>query len=308
MQHRRETDRAAVLRALAALLVACGLAGTVLAASGGKRDVVADVLQIARQQLGDTYQWGAEGPDLWDCSGFTSYLWREVGGVEDIPRVSRDQQAWAVPIPREQLRPGDLVFFGNPVTHVSLYAGMGQLVDASSSAGKVLERPLWFSGVVRYGRVPRKGMHRVTPWTPAPLPPPAAAAPAGASPARLVPLKGLPAPDLGPATGVARGAARNAQTVLGSRTWTDLDLVRVAWRHAGGRPLPGSMPALEQTSLAVPLRSARIGDLVLYGRPASHVGIYLGHGYMIDSSPSLRRVLVRRVFVSPTVRLVRPVG
>ncbi|MCU1674354.1 MAG: hypothetical protein JWN77_2467 [Frankiales bacterium] len=305
MQHRRKTDRPAALRSLTALLVACGLAGSLLAAAGGKRDVVADVLQIARQQLGDSYQWGAEGPDRWDCSGFTSYLWREVGGVEDIPRVSRDQQAWAVPVPREQLLPGDLVFFGNPVTHVSLYAGMGRVLDASSSAGKVLERPLWFSDVVRYGRVPRKGMPRVKPWTPPAVVAPAAP-PATAALSRLVPQTGLPAPDLGPRTRVARNAARNAQSVVGSRGWNDYRLVRVAWWHGGGSPLPLTLPALERASRAVPLGRAHVGDLVLYGRPANHVGIYLGRGYMVDSSPSLRRVVVRRVFASPTVRVVRP--
>ena len=92
------------------LVLACALGSTVLAAAGGsRRDLPADVLQIARQQLGDPYQWGGQGPDAWDCSGLTSYMWREVGGVKDIPRVSRDQAAWAVPIPREQLLVGDLV-------------------------------------------------------------------------------------------------------------------------------------------------------------------------------------------------------
>jgi cell wall-associated NlpC family hydrolase len=43
----------------------------------------------------------------------------------------------------------------------------------------------------------------------------------------------------------------------------------------------------------------------VYGAPASHVGLYLGHGYMVDASPSLGRVVVRRVFASPTVRIVR---
>src|SRR5947208_1789562 len=113
VQHRRPTDRRSVVRALAVLLAAAACSGAVLAA--------ADVLQIAGQQVGDPYQWGGTGPDAWDCSGLTSYLWREVGGVDAIPRVARDQQAWAVPIPREQLLVGDLVFFGNPVTHVALY-------------------------------------------------------------------------------------------------------------------------------------------------------------------------------------------
>ena len=98
MQHRRPTDRRSVLRAAAALVAALACSATVLAAAGGSRhDAASDVLQIARQQLGDAYQWGAQGPNTWDCSGLTSYLWREVGGVDAIPRVSRDQTPPARP-------------------------------------------------------------------------------------------------------------------------------------------------------------------------------------------------------------------
>ena len=332
MQHRRPTDRRSVGRALAVLVAVVSCSGAVLAAAGGARpdDTAADVLQIARQQLGDTYQWGGQGPDAWDCSGLTSYLWREVGGVDAIPRISRDQQAWAVPIPREQLLVGDLVFFGNPVSHVALYAGNGMLVDASSAQQKVVERRIWSSGVVRYGRVPRADMPRVKPWTPPPPPPldppptPETAATAGAdvpqppTPAavtaarrlrpelvRLTPLRGLPAQNL-PASAVAARAAGSAYTVRGAYGWTDVQLLRVAWHHARGGILPPTATGIERAAKPVPLAQARIGDVVVYGRPATHVGLDLGHGYMVDASPSQHRVVVRRVFVSPTVRVVRP--
>jgi cell wall-associated NlpC family hydrolase len=81
--------------------------------------------------------------------------------------------------------------------------------------------------------------------------------------------------------------------------------VRVAWHHAGGGVLPPTLADIVTRTQPVTLDAARIGDFVLYGKPASHIAIYLGHGYMVDASPSLRRVVVRRVFVSPTVRLVR---
>jgi cell wall-associated NlpC family hydrolase len=198
------------------------------------------------------------------------------------------------------------------------------IVDASSAQKKVVERKIWTSGVVRYGRVPRPDMPPVKPWTPPPAPPPPTAAPAPAAPAapaaappdrgptlvaataRLVPLKGLPAPDLPAASAVAARAARNATTVTGSRNWTDLALVRVAWHHAGGGDLPATAVGIAAKARPVPIGQARIGDLVVYGQPASHVGYYLGHGYMVDASPSLKRVVVRRVFVSPTVRVMRP--
>ncbi len=333
--HHRRTRRVTSLRtALGVLLACCALGGTALAAAGGaaSTDPAAAVLQIARQQLGDPYLWGGTGPDNWDCSGLTSRLWREVGGVTSIPRVSRDQQAWAVPIPAEQALVGDLVFFGNPVTHVALYAGDNTIVDASSSQRGVVERKVWTSGVIRYGRVPRPGMPAVTPWTPPVLPPPTPAPAAGgpatttgatgpspvskpaptppaatppAAALRLEPLRGLPAPDRAALTTVASRAVDNARSVRGSKAWTDVELVRAAWRHARGGLLPTTRTELVATGTVVPVSAARIGDLVVYGDTASHLGLYLGHGYMVDASPSLGQVVVRRVFSSPTVRLVR---
>jgi cell wall-associated NlpC family hydrolase len=325
--------------ALGALLVCGALAATALAAAGGTdKDPGAAVVQIARQQLGDPYAWGATGPDSWDCSGLTSRLWREVGGVTSIPRVSHDQQAWAVPIPADQLLIGDLVFFGNPVSHVALYAGDGKIVDASSSQHGVVERKIWTSGVIRYGRVPRPNMPAVKPWTPPVLPTPSPAAaptvpapkpsatPKAAAtpqptkpPVRPVttdedatpqpppavvaaPLRGLPAPDLPALTTIATRAVANARSVLGSKAWTDLELVRAAWRHAGGGAVPVTRAAVAAAGSPVPVGAARIGDLVVYGAPANHLGLYLGHGYMIDSAG---RVVVRRVFASSTVRIVR---
>lgn len=336
------------LRGVAVLLAAGSTALPLLLAAGGTAQEPAPepaaspaatgvdaVLALARAQVGDPYQWGGNGPDAWDCSGLTSYMWREVGGVEDIPRVSRDQFAWAVPIPREQLIPGDLVFWGNPVSHVALYAGMGKVLSASSAAGAVVERPIWWTDLVRFGRVPRAGMPRVTPWTPPPPPPAPVTAPvtgpvagpvsgrvagrvaapvaepfppSAARPAltaRLVPLRGLPARNLPAASAVAARAVRNAASVRGSRHWSDVSLVRVAWHHAGGQVLPRSAGGIAAAGRPVPVGQVRVGDLVVYGAPASHVGLYLGHGYMVDASPSLRRVVVRRVFVSPTVRFVR---
>jgi cell wall-associated NlpC family hydrolase len=357
VQHRRRTGPAArarrVLTAFGVLLACCTLAGTALAAAGGAdKNPAAAVLQIARQQLGDPYVYGGTGPDGWDCSGLTSRLWREVGGVKDIPRVSSDQQAWAVPIPAEQLLVGDLVFFGSPVTHVGLYAGNGMIVDASSSQHSVIERKIWKQDVIRYGRVPRPGMPPVTPWTPpvlpTPTPTPTSTATSGATgpaPAKAPspaakptatstpkptpspsakppvkpaedpgsdsaaltasPLRGLPAPDLSALTTVAAHAVTNALSVRGSKAWTDAALVQAAWRHAGGGALPLARTALVSTGSTVPVGAARIGDLVVYGSPATHIGLYLGHGYMVDASPSLGRVVVRRVFTSPTVRIVR---
>ncbi len=286
--------------------------------------VTADVLHVARNQLGDPYVWGGNGPAGWDCSGLTS-LWRSVGGAKGMPRVSRDQQAWAVPLPAEQALPGDLVFFGNPVTHVGLYTGTGRMLDAAASLGGVVERTIWRSGVVRYGRVPHPGMTRVRPWTPPPLPsaaptpaddepavaprtpsrPKAPAPSPAAAPTGLTNLPGLPGVQARPSSRTALAAATNARSVLGSSAWTDVSLVRTAWRHAGGAALPTTRPALVAAGRPVALADARVGDLVVYNRPATHLGLYLGHGYMVDASPRQGAVVVRRVYAAGFAGLVR---
>jgi hypothetical protein len=119
------------------------------------------------------------------------------------------------------------------------------------------------------------------------------------------PLRGLPAPDLAAITTVASQAVRNAQTVRGSQAWTDVSLVQAAWRHAGGGLLPAGRTDLVAAGTTVPIGAARIGDLVVYGAPAGHIGLYLGHGYMVDVSATTGRVVVRRVYDSTSVRIVR---
>ena len=325
---RRPTVRAQ-LRALLGLLLGLSLAGTTMFASGGSgRDGRgAAVVAAARTHLGQTYLWGGTGPASWDCSGLTSVLWRTIGGATEIPRVADQQQAWAVPIPREQVLPGDLVFFGAPVTHVGIASMLGggadrplTMLDASSSRGQVVERVVWNTGVIRFGRVRRAGMPVVRAWTPPPPPPvdvPPAAAP-HAAPVRplpgvrragsLLPLIGLPSRQRGRSSAVAARAAHLASTVAGATNFTDVSLVRTAWRTAGGRPLPADRGRLVGLARRVALRDARVGDLVVYGAPAVHLGVYVGAGRMVDASRVFGRVVLRPVYTSQRVRLFRLPG
>lgn len=301
------------LAVLAALLVLAAGTGFSKASrshaplDGAPDQAAADVLYVAHNQLGDPYGWGANGPDRWDCSGLTR-LWRSVGGARSMPRVAADQQRWAIPIPRSQLLPGDLVFFGDPVTHVGLYTGGGRIIDASDSRGQVVERPVWTTSATSYGRAPRAGMPRVRPWHKPQAPQPQAPQPQArpASTGGLTPLPGLPGVQAHRSSRVALQAVAGARTVRGAHGWDDLRLVRVAWRHAGGVVLPTSRAALVSRGRTVRLADARIGDLVVYGgRSPSHLGFYFGHGYMIDASKTLGAVVVRRVYASAGVRLVR---
>ena len=334
------------LRRAAALLLVCAAlaAGTTFARGGAARvpldgapdQAAADVLHVARNQLGDPYAWGGNGPDAWDCSGFTS-LWRSVGGATGMPRVSREQQAWTVPVAPWDVKRGDLVFFGHPVTHAGIVSGGGYMIDAGASKAQVVERLIWKTGVVRYGRVPRPGMPKVAPWTPPPLPSPVPQAPVADSPenaaaapravpapratpspapvaapaaAPLKPLAGLPGTQKGASSAVALKAVSNARSVIGRpagpKGWTDVALVRTAWKHAGGGVLPTDRAAIVKRAKPVPLAQARVGDLVVYDRPdIPHLAVYLGHGYMVSASERYGKVIVRRVYDAPSVRLVR---
>jgi cell wall-associated NlpC family hydrolase len=86
------------------------------------------VAELAQSRVGDQYVWGGSAPGSFDCSGLMQWAYRNHG--INIPRVSRDQQAAATPISADQLQSGDLVFTGNPVKHVMMYTGDGQLVEA----------------------------------------------------------------------------------------------------------------------------------------------------------------------------------
>ena len=86
---------------------------------------------LARDQLGKQYQWGASGPDRFDCSGLAMYVFAKLG--VNLPRVSREQAAVGQRIGRSELQPGDLVFFntaGSTINHVGIYLDNGEFVHA----------------------------------------------------------------------------------------------------------------------------------------------------------------------------------
>jgi cell wall-associated NlpC family hydrolase len=302
-------------------LSCAALAAVSLAAASAPpaQDPAAAVVRAARAELGDTYTWGAAGPKAYDCSGLTSSVWAKTGHVTKIPRTSAQQQAWAVPIPVEQARVGDLAFFGDPVTHVGLISGRTKagltMIDASATRKAVVERTVWTSGTVRFGRVPRPGMPAVRPWKHAPVAKPKpkpAPAPLGplvkpGTPALQgrAPLVGLPAHQHGASSPAMVRFATLAKGQLGVRTWSDTGLVTALWKRAGGRSLPATREAIAHRTTPVALANARIGDLVVYGAPGEHVGVYVGNGWMVDASRSLGAVVRRPVWSAPGVQVRR---
>lgn len=102
------------------------------AADPAPADGAQAAIAFARAQLGEPYRWGAAGPDSWDCSGLVEKAW--AAGGRTLPHYSVAQYEQSTPITRDQLRPGDVVFWsdGGPgaIFHVALYAGDGQIIHA----------------------------------------------------------------------------------------------------------------------------------------------------------------------------------
>jgi peptidoglycan DL-endopeptidase CwlO len=85
------------------------------------------VVAIAMRYLGVPYVWGGASPSGFDCSGLTMYVYAQVG--VSLPHNAAMQYGYGSPVSRENLQPGDLVFF-NALGHVGLYIGGGQFIHA----------------------------------------------------------------------------------------------------------------------------------------------------------------------------------
>lgn len=97
--------------------------------------VRSSALSTAMAQIGKPYSWGATGPSAFDCSGLVSYAYEKAG--KDVPRNSKAQAGVGTTVSKSNLKPGDLVFFYKPVSHVGIYAGGGKIVHASTSGEPV---------------------------------------------------------------------------------------------------------------------------------------------------------------------------
>lgn len=98
-------------------------------ASAGK------AVETARAQIGKPYEWGAAGPNSFDCSGLTSYAWAAAG--VSLPHSSRAQYSSLPHVARSQIQPGDLLFYGNPIHHVGIYEGGGVMINAPETGENV---------------------------------------------------------------------------------------------------------------------------------------------------------------------------
>ncbi len=115
------------------------------------------ILDAAYRAIGTTYVWGGNSPrEGFDCSGLTRFTHKKA--QHSIPRTAAEQSKASRTISRNQLRPGDMIFFktsGSQVNHVGIYVGNGNFIHAASGGGKVtlddLRKNYWQQRLVKYG-------------------------------------------------------------------------------------------------------------------------------------------------------------
>src|SRR2546423_1283319 len=82
----------------------------------------------AGRQVGKPYEWAGAGPDSFDCSGLTMWAWRAAG--VQLSHSAEYQFSETHRVELTDLRPGDLVFFGDPIHHVGIYVGGATMIEA----------------------------------------------------------------------------------------------------------------------------------------------------------------------------------
>jgi len=115
-----------------------------------------EAVRVALEQVGKPYQWAGAGPDSFDCSGLVMYAWAHAG--VSLPHYSVAQYDDTVRISRNQLEPGDLVFYdtgdGAQPGHVTMYIGYGQIVTADEPGTVIRVEVINWDGIpMGYGRV-----------------------------------------------------------------------------------------------------------------------------------------------------------
>ncbi|SDD77341.1 Cell wall-associated hydrolase, NlpC family [Sanguibacter gelidistatuariae] len=98
------------------------------------------IIEAASRYIGVPYVWGGSTPSGFDCSGFTSYVYAQVGIA--IPRTSGEQRAAGTVVSRDQAQPGDLIFSPG---HIGIYAGGNTMIDSSLPGTTIQFREIWQS-------------------------------------------------------------------------------------------------------------------------------------------------------------------
>ncbi|MFV2008513.1 MULTISPECIES: NlpC/P60 family protein [unclassified Micromonospora] len=104
---------------------------------------------FACAQIGKPYVWGSAGPGSYDCSGLTLAAWAQAGVA--LPHNAARQRQVTANVSRDELRPGDLIFYYSGLSHVGMYVGNGWIVHAPQAGEPVQMRKIG-SSVHSYGR------------------------------------------------------------------------------------------------------------------------------------------------------------
>jgi cell wall-associated NlpC family hydrolase len=112
----------------------------------------AQALALIKVQAGKPYLWGAAGPNAFDCSGLTQYVYKQLGIT--LQRSADQQYRTTLHVPYSQAQVGDLIFFYDTtgyVYHVGMYAGNGMMWDAPNSTSVVRYEDVWYPNSVWVG-------------------------------------------------------------------------------------------------------------------------------------------------------------
>ncbi len=223
--------------------------GTGSASSG---TTAAKVIAEAKKYLGVKYIWGGESPTGFDCSGLVQYVYKKFG--VSLPRVSQDQAHSGRAVTAAEAKPGDLVFFHNPATHVGIYLGNGMMLDAPNSRSVVRIEKVW-SGVSGYRRVlPESAFSSGAAVR-------SAGAGAGGSGVAALAAK-LPAAGKQYADEIVAAARKNGvnPALLGALVWSESGFNAHAVSGAGARGLVQLMPATARGLGVDPMNPAQALD------------------------------------------------
>ncbi|MFC6274397.1 C40 family peptidase [Levilactobacillus tangyuanensis] len=124
-------------------------------ASAASDTTYKSVYKVAKAHMGARYSWGATGPSSFDCSGFTSYVYKK-GAKIKLARTAQAQYNSLKHVTYKNIQKGDLVFFGGSkwsISHVGLYVGGGKMIDAQNRGvvREAVHAPWWHA--VGYARV-----------------------------------------------------------------------------------------------------------------------------------------------------------
>jgi cell wall-associated NlpC family hydrolase len=128
-----------------------GLAAPPVGPAPAQSGAAGVALEWAQRELGKPYVYGGSGPDSFDCSGLTMYVYGKAG--VGLPHSAAGQWDDTTRISYADARPGDLVFFYQPVDHVGIYVGNGEMIDAPHTGASVEYDPIWWNVLDGFGRV-----------------------------------------------------------------------------------------------------------------------------------------------------------